>query len=437
MSGELGRYRLGRELGRGALGTVYLADGPDGPVAVKVIHRDLADEPGFRTRLQREANLAARVAGPGIVRVLDLDAAGARPYLVTEYIEAPTLFERLATSGHLEGEPLRRFADSLLAALSIVHRAGVMHRDLKPTNVLVATDGTAHLVDFGLAALVEHHDVLSDGRGTNGWHAPEVQFGGSPSIASDIYGWGQLVCYAASGDRRDPESLPEPLRSKVIEASDSDVARRREAYVPASFPTIVAPTELPPSTLRRARSQAHRRPAVVAATVGVIVAVAVSVVAARSGGQSQADLVIYDDQVRNGVVINPFNGHNDAFSTKVVHGGRFAIELQTSPAGALYLELPNGVSLTKYGGLRFWIRAATPVTVNVNMTRNLDVGVGQLASTIGDGARWQQVTIPLAKLVIDRSAYDSATDRMIWFSTGATAAGPILLDDLAFVEAIA
>lgn len=429
----LGRYRLGRQLGAGALGTVYLADGPDGPVAVKVIHPQLADIPRFRTRLLREAELARRVAGPGVVRVVDVDAAGAQPYLVTEYLAAPTLHERIRTQGPLAGAALQRFADSLLGALAAVHRAGIVHRDLKPTNVLVADDGSAHVVDFGLAGLADLAPSATEGRGTPQWMAPEVERGEAATVAADVWGWGQLVAYAASGDRRDPQAVPEPLRHKVLAAIAPDLDARREAYVPAAFPAsalgAVPATDLPAEQATAARK---RKVGAVVAAIAVAAAGVTVWSIARHGGDLATPLVLYDDTFHNGVTLNAYNGTNDAASTTRVRRGATAIEAQTTPQGVLFLQLPDTMRLKDYSQLEAWVWAPEVTTVKVTMTSANDDAAGVNASVTLLDEAWTHVTVSLDDLVRERTAYDHATQRMLWFTLDTKAKGPISFDDLAF-----
>jgi serine/threonine protein kinase len=434
---KVGPYSLGDVLGVGGLGTVYRSSGSAGPVAVKVIHAELADRPGFRTRLLREAAMAQRVSGPGIVRVLDVDAASAQPYLVTEFLDAPTLAEEVRVNGPLSGERLERFANSLMQALGSLHRADVMHRDLKPTNVLVGADGSAHVLDFGLAALTQDAPA-NEGRGTDGWMAPEIARGEPPTVAADVYGWGLVVAYAASGrlpaagETDALAAVPVSLRPAVQAALDPNPQRRGAAYVPAAFPTptgVIPPTELP-----RPR-KSRKRPLLAIVGVGVAAAVLLAATQLRSKDAPRA-FVIFDDVFRNGASLNQYNGTNDVAFAGEVHAGKLAISSARAPDPKFFLYLPDGVPLAGYKELHFWSRSdgGGPVSINVIFTQNIDKPVGEVRSAALTETAWTEVVLPLDALIKDRAAYDSATSRMIWISPGSSAStlgtGTILYDDI-------
>jgi serine/threonine protein kinase len=435
---KVGPYSLGEVLGVGGLGTVYRSSGSAGPVAVKVIHAELADRSGFRTRLLREAAIAQRVSGPGIVRVLDVDAASERPYLVTEFLDAPTLADEVRVNGPLSGERLERFANSLMQALGSIHRADVMHRDLKPTNVLVGADGSAHVLDFGLAALTQDAPV-DEGRGTDGWMAPEIARGEPPTVAVDVYGWGLVVAYAASGrlptaaEADALAAMPVSLRPAVQAALDPNPQRRGGAYVPATFPTptgAIPPTELP--LVRTSR----RRPLLI---LGVVVlAAALLTVAQLRSNDSPPSFMIFDDVFRNGASLNQFNGTNDVAFASEVHTGKLAISSARAPDPKLFLYLPDGLAIAGFKELRFWSRSngGGPVSINVIFMRDTDTDVGEVRSAALTESEWTEVIVPLDALIKDRATYDTATSRMIWIQPGNSAStlgtGSILYDDISF-----
>nr|MDT0665810.1 serine/threonine-protein kinase [Micromonospora sp. DSM 115978] len=148
---QVGPYQLSGRLGTGGMGTVYCGSTPDGrTVAVKVIRREFARDPEVRGRFLREAQAAQRVARFCTAEVLDVDTDGARPYLVTEFIDGPTLTSVIAERGKLPIAELERLAVAVVSALTAIHAAGLVHRDLKPSNIILSSSG-ARVIDFGIA----------------------------------------------------------------------------------------------------------------------------------------------------------------------------------------------------------------------------------------------------------------------------------------------
>src|SRR5579863_5723270 len=132
---RIGRYRLTGRLGAGGMGVVYLGAAKDGiPVAVKVLRPELAEDPEFRVRFTREVATLTRVEGMCTVRVIEADTQGPRPFLVTEYIDGPSLADYVERHGPLGAEMLYGLATGLAEALAAIHAAGIVHRDLKPSN---------------------------------------------------------------------------------------------------------------------------------------------------------------------------------------------------------------------------------------------------------------------------------------------------------------
>ncbi|WP_246080657.1 serine/threonine-protein kinase [Nonomuraea mesophila] len=205
MSGEtsqIGRYRLLNVLGRGGMGTVHLAEDPTGQrVAVKVINPELTQHEQFRMRFRREADAAQRVRRFCTAAVIEAALDGDQLYVVTEYVPGPNLEEAVHRSGPLRGSSLDALAVSVATALTAIHGAGVVHRDLKPSNVLLSPVGP-RVIDFGIArALDTLGGVTGTGElvGTPRYMAPEVLRGDPVSPACDVFSWGCLVAYAASG----------------------------------------------------------------------------------------------------------------------------------------------------------------------------------------------------------------------------------------------
>jgi serine/threonine protein kinase/tetratricopeptide (TPR) repeat protein len=205
----VGRYRLIRELGRGGMGVVFLAHDSvlDRQVALKVI---LAAEAGIadRRRFEREARSAARLHHPGIATVFDVGVDDGRSFLAMEYVQGETLADRLKR-GPLPAEALLSLAQQLAAALAAAHDAGVVHRDLKPGNIMCAADGRVRLLDFGLARAASVVDADSAAAeplthtgvlvGTPAYMAPEQARGDRTGTASDVFALGVVLHEAATG----------------------------------------------------------------------------------------------------------------------------------------------------------------------------------------------------------------------------------------------
>ncbi|QKG23446.1 protein kinase domain-containing protein [Actinomadura verrucosospora] len=194
-----GHVLTGR-LGEGGQGVVFLGRGPDGErVAVKILHARFGADPRARSRFVREVGAARRVAGFCTARVLSADLDGEVPYVVSEYIEGPSLREFVLRHGPQDGGSLERLAIGTLTALVAVHRAGIVHRDFKPGNVLLSPEGP-RVVDFGIARILDATSTLtSQAVGTPAYMAPE-QLGGLPATtAADLFAWGATMAYAATG----------------------------------------------------------------------------------------------------------------------------------------------------------------------------------------------------------------------------------------------
>ncbi len=264
-SGELlGPYRLRELVGQGGMGSVFLADAPDGrPVAVKVLRQGAPGEENARLRLAREVDTMRRVHSPFVAEVLDADVAGDPPYIVTQYAAGRTLEDVVAIDGPLSGQPLAALASGLAAALVAIHSAGVVHRDVKPANVMLV-DGQPVLIDFGIAQAPDSTRLTMTGMfmGTPGYLAPEVIEGGDSSPAADVHSWAATLSYAATGrppfgtgqfqaifyrivhGQPDLDALPGPLRPIVLAALAKDPARRPSAAQLAEFVAGLGPESL-------------------------------------------------------------------------------------------------------------------------------------------------------------------------------------------------
>jgi hypothetical protein len=241
----LGGYRLIRRLGTGGAGTVWLAeDGGGVRVALKLLHPALADTEQARTRLTREATTVNRVRSSGVAHVVDVETDATQPFVVTEFIEGPTLASRLA-SGPLSAREVAALAEALRRILEAVHAAGIVHRDVKPSNVILHPTGPV-LIDFGIAQEQGDDRLTATGMvsGTAGFAAPELLRGGLPSQATDWWAWAATLLDAATArppfgpgqpaaiavrvleGRPDVEGLPGPVAAALTRALAVDPAGR-------------------------------------------------------------------------------------------------------------------------------------------------------------------------------------------------------------------
>jgi serine/threonine protein kinase len=197
----IGKYRLAGRLGQGGMGQVYLGESPGGRlVAVKVIRADLAGHPDFRARFAREVATARTVSGIYTVPVVDANVDSPQPWLVTAYVEGPSLADAVRDSGPLTPAAVLSLAAGLAEGLEVIHAAGVVHRDLKPSNVLLAQDGP-RIIDFGISRAAEVPGVTRTGwiTGSPGYMSPEQAEGGVAVSASDVFSLGAVLAFAATG----------------------------------------------------------------------------------------------------------------------------------------------------------------------------------------------------------------------------------------------
>ncbi len=183
------------------MGVVHLARDPEGRlVAVKVLNPQGTEGTNARRRLAREVETMRRVRSPYVAEVLDADVTGEFPYIVTRYVAGPTLEEMVHSHGPLPAPGLRRLAHGMDEALAAIHAAGVVHRDLKPGNVMLADDRPV-VIDFGIAQSGDATRLTQTGlvMGTPGYLAPEVIEGQPSSPASDVHCWGTTMAFAATG----------------------------------------------------------------------------------------------------------------------------------------------------------------------------------------------------------------------------------------------
>lgn len=256
---RIGPYEVLRLLGSGGMGSVYLALDDDGrTVAIKVIHPHVAADANGLRRMEREAAAMERLRSPYLAEILDTDLQCETPYLVTRYVQGRSLHQIVGGRGPLRGAALHAVAQGLAEALTVIHAAGVVHRDLTPRNVMMA-DGVPVVIDLGIAQTPDGTRMTHGVIGTPGYVAPEVFEGGRAAPAADVFAWGVTMVFAATGkscfegdslgqvmhkiltQEPDLTDVPDDLIPPIIAALAKDPTHRPTA--PNLLPTPPEPTE--------------------------------------------------------------------------------------------------------------------------------------------------------------------------------------------------
>ncbi|MEU5882321.1 serine/threonine-protein kinase [Spirillospora sp. NPDC047279] len=221
----LGQYEVVGRLGAGGQGAVFLGKTAGGEyVAVKLLHAQMAADPAARARFTREVAAAQKVEPFCTARVIEADVHGDQPYVVSEFIDGPSLHDVVAHNGPRSAEELERLAIGTVTALAAIHEAGIVHRDFKPNNVMLASDGP-RVVDFGIARTVNSQEsaVTATGMvvGTPGYLAPEQLTGAPLTPAVDIFAWGATMVFAATGQSPfEADTLPVIINKILNEDPD-------------------------------------------------------------------------------------------------------------------------------------------------------------------------------------------------------------------------
>ena len=225
---SIGQYRLLRRLGAGGMGTVYLGRTAGGrTVAVKRVHAEYAADHEFRARFRQEVAAARRVGGRWTAPVFDADTEGPQPWVATGYVAGPSLQAAVKEFGPLPSGSVRALGAGLAEALDAVHKLGLVHRDVKPSNVLLALDGP-RLIDFGITRALDAAVQLTRTGllvGSPGYLSPEQARGTAAGPASDVFSLGAVLAFAAAGASPFGEKLPVATLLYRVLHEDPDLSR--------------------------------------------------------------------------------------------------------------------------------------------------------------------------------------------------------------------
>ena len=223
----IGPYQLLGRLGAGGMGRVFLGVSAAGrPVAVKVVHAELAADPDFRARFSSEVAAARKVSGLFTALVVDADVDARIPWLATAYVAGSSLSEAVRNCGPLTSSSLLALAAGLAKSLTAIHAAGVVHGDLKPSNVLLALDGP-RVIDFGISQAAEVAPLARAGLvvGTPSFMSPEQAAGEEVGPLSDVFSLGAVLAFAATGRKPFGAGQPATVLERVVcEAADLEGA---------------------------------------------------------------------------------------------------------------------------------------------------------------------------------------------------------------------
>ncbi len=245
-----GRYRLESKLGSGGMSTVYLArdETLERWVAAKVLHREISDQPDQIERFRREARAVAQVSHPNVVAVIDAGEDGGRPYIVFEYCDGETLKHRIDRLGRLPLDEAAAYGIEVGRGLQAAHARRLVHRDVKPQNVLIDADGRAKVTDFGIARSLENDGLTKTGRvlGTTDYVSPEQAMGQEVDARSDIYSLGILLYEMLTGEVPFQADNLVGVAMKHVNERKPDVQRKRRDASSALAAVVERSTEKKP-----------------------------------------------------------------------------------------------------------------------------------------------------------------------------------------------
>src|SRR5919204_779885 len=225
------RYRLDEKIGSGGMSSVYRAFDPtlERWVAIKLMHRDISNDPDQLERFRREARAVAQLNHPHVVTVIDAGEDDGAPYIVFEYVEGETLKDRIRRLGRLPVAEAVAYAVEIGRALECAHEHMLVHRDVKPQNVLIDPDGRAKVTDFGIARSLEAQGLTATGRvlGTTDYVSPEQALGHEVTGQSDIYSLGIVLYEMLTGETPYSADTQVAVAMKHVRDPLPDAQRRR------------------------------------------------------------------------------------------------------------------------------------------------------------------------------------------------------------------
>ncbi len=374
LGSTLAGYRLDALIARGGMGVVYRAThlALDRPVALKVIARQFADDEGFRDRFLRESRLAASLDHPAVVPVFDAREEDGELIVAMRLVEGGDLKERIETGGPLPPAEAVGLLSQIGAALDAAHAAGIVHRDVKPHNILLEGE-RAYLTDFGLAKALGDSGVLSGTSvvGTVEYMSPEQWRGEQVGPAADVYSLGCVLYesltgvapYARRGGEREPR-LPKGLDAVIERAVAKDpaaryatagelieAARERQGEALAATRVLSESPDAPTAGLARRRRLAAKTKQWIGASIAAVVGVvALGVLLLGGGGPSVSSPI--------GVAHPPLRlaiGDNSVWATSATDGTLSRIDPETMQVAGRPLRLDRGVSGVTFAAGSLWV----------------------------------------------------------------------------------
>jgi len=198
---KVGNWSIAARIGSGGMGTVYLGISKSGvTAAIKVLHEGYSDNPVLRERLSREAETLSSLDSPHIAKLIDSDVSSKIPWIATEYIAGPSLDQFISANGPLDSASWETLAVAMASALQVAHQLGIVHRDVKPENIVLSPTGPM-LIDFGIAKIIEQTGLTTTDTnlGTPAWLSPEQIETANVSFSSDMFSLGSVLAFAGSG----------------------------------------------------------------------------------------------------------------------------------------------------------------------------------------------------------------------------------------------